>query len=314
MKLLICELIIFILVVVLIFIWVRFLYPYRMLSKTIRRFNETKDIMEWRRFSVKRWPEIHKFIDFIIEEMEFGTLSELKQKHAEYLALQNQINPHFLFNTLEDIRGDALEAGMRGIAQTTGALATYFRYTITELDNMVRLEDELDNVENYYTIQKYRFGNRFTMSIEYPDEHLGFPNVSLPKLTLQPIVENAISHGLEGMRRDGILQIKIDTTQKDLVIHVKDNGKGIEPEQVKKMNESLRANRKNIIEANDDDYGKTHNGIALFNINNRIRLLFGENYGLHVYSMIGVGTDVCVRIPLIQNRETETNEERDFEI
>lgn len=120
------------------------------------------------------------------------------KKHAEYLALQNQINPHFLYNTLEGIRSEALIEGIDSVAEMTEALSTFFRYTISSVERLVTLEDELGNIENYYTIQQFRFGDRLDLEIEFdmedPNEVL---KIKIPKLTLQPIVENSIFHGIE---------------------------------------------------------------------------------------------------------------------
>jgi len=293
-----------ILIMLLIFLICNRVIPFQKMNRAMKKYLQTKDIKELKKYNFHKWPAMDGFIQEQIREQKFGSLTELKRQHAEYLALQNQINPHFLFNTLEDIRGDALEAGMIGIAQTTGALATYFRYTITEPENLVPLEDELDNVESYYTIQQYRFGDRLSMEIDYPDGHLGYPNVKLPKLTLQPIVENAISHGLERKVSGGCFRIQIETTQKDLLIHVRDNGSGIAPDTVQAMNQSFLTNKELTRKSTGEDSGNQegkHNGIALNNINNRIRLLFGENYGLHIYSKEGIGTDEQVRLPLVKD-------------
>ena len=94
-------------------------------------------------------------------------LMDLNKRQAQYLALQNQINPHFLYNTLESIRGEALIAGLDGVADMTEALAKFFRYTITKVENLVSVEEELDNCETYFGIQKYRFGDRLNLHIEY---------------------------------------------------------------------------------------------------------------------------------------------------
>jgi len=290
--------------------------PYNQVSKLLKKFNETRDIQELQKEDLSAWPEFLNTANYIVEEEKFGTLTELRKKHAEYLALQNQINPHFLFNTLEAIRGDALGAGMVNLAATTNALATYFRYTITEVGNIVRLEDELENIENYYTIQKYRFEDRISMEIDYPDEHLGYLSVRLPKLTLQPIVENTISHGLEGKVGKGLIRIEIESTKENLFIHVKDNGIGMDEQTVKELNSGFQGMSRKLINETDEvgepqmNAYKPHTGIALSNIDNRIKLLFGEEYGLHVYSIVGVGTDVQVILPLIYDdiREKKRSE------
>jgi two-component system sensor histidine kinase YesM len=288
-----------------VFLMLKRVIPYERLNRTLKKYNETKDIRTLENMDYSGWPALQQTWDYLLGEERLANIVELKKQHAEYLALQNQINPHFLFNTLEAIRGDALEAGMISLADTTGALATYFRYTITEVDNLVTLEDELDNVENYYQIQRYRFGDRVTMHIEYPDEHLACLDVRLPKLTLQPIIENAITHGLEGKLTPGTIYLSFEMTKTDLIIHVKDNGVGIDTETVKKMNESFRGIGTNPAE---EENHSAHNGIAMGNINHRIHLLFGNEYGLHIYSIKGLGTDVQVTLPLLLNHDENPNE------
>ena len=267
----------------------------RQIENHLRRFRETHDAEELRQADLERWPEIRALIGYLAQAPENGTVLQMKREKAKYLALQSQITPHFLFNTLEDIRSDALEAGMRDIARVIGALSTHLRY-ILESDNLVWLEDELDNVEDYYTIQKYRFGDRLNLIMELPDEHLGCPKVKIPKLTLQPILENAISHGLEGKISDGEIRIVVETTQHDLLIGVRDNGVGMKQEKLRELNDSLKDGKR--AGAEDDSDGERHNGIALVNVNSRIRLIFGEKYGIHVYSMENAGTEVQIRVPL----------------
>ena len=277
--------------------------PVRMLNEVLRRYRETGNTAELGKYDFSRWPEVDMMLKRISDDASSETKKKYKMQQAEYLALQNQINPHFLFNTLEDIRGDALEAGMRDLARTIAALATYFRYTITEPENLVLLEDELDNVNDYYTVQRYRFGDRMSMSIQLPDDRIEMPKVYIPKLTLQPIVENAISHGLEGKTKHGELTIRIELTSADLLISVKDNGCGMNPEEVKEINERLQNRRTKDANVQEDHASGHHTGIALRNINRRIKLLFGDNYGIHIFSMQEVGTDVQVRLPLVYEKK-----------
>ena len=147
--------------------------------------------------------------------LDKNRLIALSKKTSEYLALQNQINPHFLYNTLEGIRAEAVISGVDTIAEMTEALATYFRYTISQVDNLVTLEEELANVENYYYIQKFRFGDRLDLMIRYDcEDEYSVLQCQIPKLTLQPIVENSIYHGLEQKMEKGHLDIK-GTGKKD---------------------------------------------------------------------------------------------------
>ena len=223
---------------------------------------------------------------------------ELSTKHAELLALQNQINPHFLYNTLEAIRGDALCEGIDSIADTTEALSTFFRYTITDTGNLVSVEDELENVENYFKIQQYRFGDKLDMRINFPDDYSRIQECKLPKLTLQPVVENAIFHGLEAKAEGGIITISLEMTEKKLLINIHDDGIGIDEEELIRINQRLE-------EASGPrrEEKRKRGGIALPNVSRRIKLLFGEEYGIHIYSIPNFGTEVRITVPIITNRE-----------
>jgi len=224
------------------------------------------------------------------------------KRQAEYLALQNQINPHFLYNTLEAIRGDALYEGMTSIAETTEALASFFRYTITDVGNLVSLEGELENSQNYFTIQKYRFGEKLEMQIHFPENEPSLLQLLVPKLSLQPIIENAIFHGLENIKGHGLITINFETTTTRLFISIADNGIGIEPHILKKLNDDLE--QVGVTEIREDK--KKRGGIALKNVSRRIKLLFGDEYGLHLYSTPYFGTDTRLMLPKLTQRDIFT--------
>lgn len=226
---------------------------------------------------------------------------QLSTKQAELLALQNQINPHFLYNTLDAIRGDALCIGADNIADITEALSTFFRYTITDTKSLVTLQAELDNVENYFKIQRYRFGEKLSLEVRLRDKEEFLMQLHCPKLTLQPIVENAIFHGIEKKSESGLISIEIEIVDKELHIDITDNGLGMEENALIRLNEQLaRASIGYIVE----DEKKKKGGIALKNVCRRIKLLFGEEYGLHINSISGVGTKVEMVLPIVTgNRE-----------
>ena len=225
-------------------------------------------------------------------------LFNLNKRQAQYLALQNQINPHFLYNTLESIRSEAMLAQLDSVADMTEALATFFRYTISKVENLVTVEEELQNCETYFRIQQYRFGDRLSLDIqcdaEDRDELYRF---RLPKLTLQPILENSIIHGTELKIGTGHLTIRLQRTRKRLLISVSDDGIGMEEEVLEKLNSRLGKGGIAGSQLKEESQG----GVALVNVDNRIRLLFGEEYGLHVYSMVGMGTTVEIALPCIVN-------------
>jgi len=228
-------------------------------------------------------------------------------RQSEFLALQNQINPHFLYNTLEAIRGDALSLGMDSVANITEALATFFRYTITDTGSLVTIEDELDNVDNYFKIQKYRFGEKLDIIYEFVENDPDIYTLLLPKLTLQPIIENAIYHGLERKSEGGEIRIGIELTERNVIIRIKDNGVGIDDHALAEINFGLEhTTMPSFSEENKNKRG----GIALNNVCRRIKLLFGEDYGIHVYSLTGVGTEVCIILPVVKKESGFTYEGR----
>lgn len=268
--------------------------------KTIRLFNQGhvfEELFHHRYSLSNETEEMFTKMEGIFKRREM--LEESKEQ-AQYLALQNQINPHFLYNTLEAIRADALVAGSNTIAQTAEALATFFRYTISEVENLVTLEDELDNVKNFYIIQQYRFGKKLDMQVHILEDDMSVFHSCIPKLTLQPIVENAICHGLERKLGGGVIQIEIEHTKSNLFIHIRDNGKGMDESFLEEINSKLKQQDKIY-----DRPSPRQGGIALWNVNTRIKLLFGEQYGIHIYSTLNVGTHVKITLPYIEKGKEE---------
>lgn len=268
----------------------------RRVKQVFARGDAFVDIFEMPyKFSEADEAMLHRFV----EMLDMKEIINVSKKQAEYLALQNQINPHFLYNTLEGIRSEALMAGVDSIAEMTEALSTFFRYTISQVNNLVTLEDELANIENYYYIQQFRFGDKLELGIEYVHdddiEEADILSFRLPKLTLQPIVENSIFHGIEEKIGKGHLKILITVTGENLIIKISDDGMGIEGDKLKRLNYRLRALTLDDVNPNVSAKG----GIAMMNVNNRIKLLFGEKYGVYLYSQPGVGTDVEITLPVV---------------
>ena len=207
------------------------------LRRALRRYGRDGDVDAVLGADWSRSREIFAFFREIVDRLHGEEITRLRQKQAEYLALQNQINPHFLYNALEAIRSDALMADCADIAETTEALATFFRYTISNVQEYVTFSDELDNAENYFTIQRCRFGDKLEMELEMENEDL--LEARMPKLILQPLVENAVVHGLEGKIGHGIVYISIENSANTLFLRVKDNGVGMPEEQVMLLNEEF---------------------------------------------------------------------------
>lgn len=259
------------------------------LYQAIRRYKKERDLDRILSADWEQEPDLKEFFGEIKERLRSEENIKLQQKQAKYLALQNQINPHFLYNTLEAIRADALLADCEDIAETTEALATFFRYTISNVQEYVTLSDELDNVENYFTVQRCRFGDKLSMEIEMENE--GLLEARMPKLIMQPLVENAIVHGLEEKIGYGTVKIVVENSDKTLFLRVRDDGVGISEENVERLNEQFAKV--------DRNRNTQSGGIALYNVNSRIRLMFGEDYGLRIYSAKGIGTECCVTLPLL---------------
>ena len=250
--------------------------------------------------SVQMTPTVEKMAKHLNKIMNSTELLDMNKKQAQYLALQNQINPHFLYNTLDSIRSEALVSGLNSVAEMTEALADFFRYTISNVENLVSVAEELQNCETYFKIQKYRFGERLQLLIECePSEKDEIYNCKIPKLTIQPILENGIIHGTECKIGTGHLKIVLEKTGQRLLIRIIDDGAGMDINTLSDINERLQKSAKMF----SKEETETKGGIALINVNNRIHLLFGEEYGLHMYSMQGIGTEAQITIPAISNEQ-----------
>ncbi|MBJ9990593.1 sensor histidine kinase [Paenibacillus sp. S28] len=226
--------------------------------------------------------------------------SELSQKQAEFAALQSQINPHFLYNTLNCISSIGLEYGSREIAQIASCMSKIFRYSIRK-DDLVRIREELDCIQAYVNIIAIRYENKFIIEIEVDE---GLLEMQTPKMILQPIVENAVYHGLERMDQGGRLQVtgSIDA-HGDVCFQITDTGKGMDPEQLASLQAKL-----GMASPEPAPDGQPATSIGLSNIHNRLRLLFGEGYGIAIQSQFGHGTTVTVRIPKLLNNRKPSEE------
>ena len=220
---------------------------------------------------------------------------QIHDKEITLASLQGQMNPHFLYNALEGIRGQALIDDAPIIADIARSLADFFRYSISSKSDFATLQEELNNVKNYIKIQQFRFDNRFQVDIQYDEEDVYVLGTYLPKLTLQPIVENAIIHGFTKIMKDACITIKIVATKKNVNITVSDNGTGMDKETLKNLNKKIRGEMKE-----EKERGR-HNGIAMPNVHRRIQLMFGEDYGMHISSIPHVGTDVELHLPFCIN-------------
>ncbi|NLE24444.1 MAG: histidine kinase [Clostridiaceae bacterium] len=204
-----------------------------------------------------------------------------KQRAAEIKALEAQINPHFLYNTLDTINWMAIDKNEFDISNAITSLATILRYAITKSNEMVELRDEAEWLKKYIYLQQTRLKNTFHCEINVEPEALDF---KIHKLLLQPFIENAIIHGFEGIKREYILKIDMRMTGGFLCILIKDNGKGIEPSLVDSFN------KRNFQEPES-------NHIGVENAISRLYMYYGEQISVHFTSTLGEGTEVTILIP-----------------
>ncbi len=217
------------------------------------------------------------------------SLAMLK-KQAEIKALQNQINPHFLYNTLDCIRGMAIEQGADNIEEMTRALSGMFRYSISRKGKTKALmEEELANVNNYLRIQQYRFRNKINIT-ETIDP--AAKKCCVPKLLIQPIVENAVFYGLEPKTGERNLNIEAYCTGKKLIVKVEDNGVGMSFDKLRTINDAMCSG----VSIGDNGRGTQ---LGVVNVNERLRLLYGEEFGLRIFSCPKVGTTIEMVLPII---------------
>jgi two-component system, sensor histidine kinase YesM len=214
--------------------------------------------------------------------------ARLREKDAQLLALQSQINPHFLFNTLNSVRALSRKGESDAVSTVAECLADLFRYSMSNWNELVPLREELEHVGNYVTIQRARFGERISYRCAVP---AALEDALVVKLSLQPLVENAIAHG--SARREGRLHITVDAEieESGLAITVTDDGGGIELVALMRLREALAR------PVAAEKLPTADLGIGIANIDRRIKLLFGEQYGLGLQVTPQVGTTVTLHLP-----------------
>lgn len=208
-----------------------------------------------------------------------------KQNEAQFKMLASQINPHFLFNTLESIRMKAYVCGQREIATVIKLLGKSMRSLLELDDNAQPLKSELDFVRNYLEIQKFRFADRVDYTIDVQDG-IDEKILKVLPLLIQPIVENAFVHGLEQKEGSGKIHIIVKRQQENILVTVKDNGLGMETRKLEEVQRKIK-----------EAGGNTGKSIGLSNVNQRIKLYYGEAYGIRVDSSPGTGTTVWISFP-----------------
>lgn len=230
---------------------------------------------------------VNKISAFIKDQYQ----NKLVLLDSQMKALEAQINSHFLYNTLGSINSIAKIEKIESIETMSKALGDMFRYSIKTTSELVPLAEELNHVNNYLVIQQIRYGPKITYTFHIQEDLL---QSKILKLILQPIVENALYHGLELKKGKGELRITIGSEAENMILEVEDNGVGMPPDQAAKINEFLRE------PPSFSDLGKRDKqSIGIKNVHSRIELYYGNNYGLTFESRHNEGTKVRIRIPLI---------------
>jgi len=261
---------------------VRFFYPYKdeigSLAKTFNyMIGEIESLVQKQEETIE---ELKRERDYVSEVQK-------QKRKAELKALQAQINPHFLYNTLNAITWQAADQGAEEISILSNSLGKFFRISLSKGAEVITLGEELEHVKSYLEIQSIRYHSRLSYEIEVDESWL---DIRMIKLILQPLAENSIYHGIKEKQGAGRIKIygkrQSSFEEEVLELSVWDDGAGIPPEKLELMNETL-------------ERGETDSkaGYGIYNVNERIRLFYGEGYGLRYESSHGRWTRAILRIP-----------------
>ena len=213
---------------------------------------------------------------------------EINLRKTELKALQAQINPHFLYNTLDSIAWMCEQGRNADAVRMVHALARLFRISISRGHELIPIAKEIEHAESYLQIQMYRYKNQFTYDFDVDPDCLSY---YCNKITLQPIIENSINHGLDLMVDEGRIDVLVRQDGDDIVFSVRDNGVGMSGEQIEAIMQHGPTDR---------------TGIGIKNVNDRLKIYFGKSYGLHITSEPDIGTCVEIRMPKIKEGDHET--------
>ena len=217
---------------------------------------------------------LKRTVDNNLELRERLITSRVKEREAELLLLQSQINPHFLYNTLDSIYCKAMIQNNDEIAEMVLALSNLFKASLSKGNTVITVREELEHISRYMAIQKLRYGERFELILDVDEELM---DLRIIKLILQPFVENSMYHGLEPKIGGGYIEIRGEVLEGIIYFRVTDNGVGM------------------------DDPNDIYNGYGVRNVLDRIHLFYGEDYGISVETVTGQKTSVEIRVPVLED-------------
>ena len=230
--------------------------------------------------------QLNKMLDRIQELMDENMKRQMLVKNSEIRALQNQINAHFIYNVLESIKMMAEIDEKYEISDAITALGKLLRYSMRWVSGNVKLEEELEYIKSYMVLINLRYDYEIILALNLPEELL---SQEIPKMSLQPIVENAILHGIEPLSEDSTIYIKGWIENDDCIIEISDTGQGMTDAQVRALEDKING-------AVEESGGNGH-GIGLKNVQDRIHMSFGGNYGIRIASKYGCYTKIAIRLP-----------------
>lgn len=234
---------------------------------------------------------LNVMIDKINELLQQVTTEQIRLRKAELELLQSQINPHFLYNTLDTIIWLAEGGDQKMVVSMVSSLSDFFRTSLNQGRDFVCIKEEIKHVRSYLEIQQVRYQDILEYEINISEE---LEQYIIPKITIQPLVENALYHGIKNKRGVGKIIVEGKLYDKNIYLYVRDNGIGMSEDRLAKVNARI-----NNIELNEKGI------FGLYNVNERIRLRFGEEYGINIESKYNEGTSVIIKLPCEVNEKNE---------
>ncbi|MDQ0253128.1 two-component system sensor histidine kinase YesM [Evansella vedderi] len=239
----------------------------------------------------------NKMLSQINKLIKLTERQEKKKREAELHSLQANIKPHFLYNTLDTIQWMARKKNAPDVADMVGSLSKLFRIGLSKGGTIIPLMDEIEHIKSYLQIQAVRYKNKLNYTLNISDS---LKDVSVLKIVLQPIVENAIYHGIKERRGPGLITIDAEEQGDMLIIRIGDNGKGMTKEKLEQLRDSLAT----FLEKNDEDVNnQPTTGYGVVNVHARLKITFGEKYGVKIDSELDKGTVVTIYHPIIKNNK-----------